>query len=252
MSAPKVIIIEIQTKTYQQQTQQQQSQNNNNHTQLPHHTTPHHIRESGTLALMIAQNCTSIFIHSCSERFEMFVSSQWDSVLEASRVCGDKAALARRRRTHRSDGNIRRVDWVVHLGELSSARQALDGAQLAPGSRQTLEVLRSQSKRPSETIVPFPLELVNHSPRTPFNLDEYRFFRNSRFARRGAAGGPSGMTVEHLQPLLDHTKDSRMFFWVSEKLARAQVPPTCARHRQAGQAFRNRMVATEVSWQGTS
>ena len=34
------------------------------------------------------------------------------------------------------------------------------------------------------------------------------------------------MTVEHLQPLLDHTKDARMFFQVSERLARAQVPPS--------------------------
>ena len=34
------------------------------------------------------------------------------------------------------------------------------------------------------------------------------------------------MTVEHLQPLLDHTKDARMFFQVAERLARAQVPPS--------------------------
>ena len=30
------------------------------------------------------------------ERFEMFVRGQWDNLLEASRVCGDKAAVARR------------------------------------------------------------------------------------------------------------------------------------------------------------
>ena len=34
------------------------------------------------------------------------------------------------------------------------------------------------------------------------------------------------MTIEHLQPLLDHTKDARMFFQVAERLARAQVPPS--------------------------
>ena len=163
------------------------------------------------------------------ERFEMFVRGQWDNLLEASRVCGDKAAVARRRRRRRGDDINKRVDRaeaLVHLGELSSARQALEGAELAQGSQQTLDILRDQSKRPRETRVPIPPELVHHSSQSPFNLDESRFFRNLRSAKRGAAGGPSGMTVEHLQPLHDHTKDARMFFQVSERLARAQVPPS--------------------------
>ena len=91
------------------------------------------------------------------ERFEMFVRGQWDNLLEASRVCGDKAAVARRRRTRRGDDINKRVDRaeaLVRLGELSSARQALEVAQLAPGSQQTLDVLRDQSKRPRETRVP--------------------------------------------------------------------------------------------------
>ena len=101
------------------------------------------------------------------ERFEMFVRGQWDNLLEASRVCGDKAAVARRRRTRRGDDINRRVDRaeaLVHLGELSSARQALEGAELAPGSQQTLDILRDQSKRPRETRVPIHPELLHHSP----------------------------------------------------------------------------------------
>ena len=34
------------------------------------------------------------------------------------------------------------------------------------------------------------------------------------------------MTVEHLHPLLDHTRDSQLFFQAAELLARAQVPPS--------------------------
>ena len=112
------------------------------------------------------------------------------------------------------------------MGELSSDRQALEGAELAPGSQQTLDILRDQSKRPRETSVPIHPELVHHSPQSPFNLEGSRFFRNLRSAKRVAAGGPSGKTVDHLQSLLDHTKDARMFFQVSERLARAQVPPS--------------------------
>ena len=37
-------------------------------------------------------------------------------------------------------------------------------------------------------------------------------------------GGLSGMTVEHLQPLLDMPRDLRAFFQAGEKLCRAQVP----------------------------
>ena len=32
------------------------------------------------------------------------------------------------------------------------------------------------------------------------------------------------MTVEHLQPLLDHSKDAKQFFQVAELLSRAKVP----------------------------
>ena len=50
------------------------------------------------------------------------------------------------------------------------------------------------------------------------------FLRNMRSAIRGAAAGPSGMTVEHLQVLLDMPRDAWAFFQACEKLCRAQVP----------------------------
>ena len=39
----------------------------------------------------------------------------------------------------------------------------------------------------------------------------------------GAAPGPSGMTVEHLHPLLDHSGDLRLFIAAGEVLARGQM-----------------------------
>ena len=44
--------------------------------------------------------------------------------------------------------------------ELSSARQALEGASLAPGTEATLESLRDPRKRPSVPLRPVPDELV--------------------------------------------------------------------------------------------
>ena len=86
------------------------------------------------------------------ERFEMFVR---------------KAAVARRRRARGGDDinkTVDRAEALVHLGELSSARQALEGAELVPGSQQTSDILRDQSKRRRETRVPTSPELVHHSP----------------------------------------------------------------------------------------
>ena len=45
-----------------------------------------------------------------------------------------------------------------------------------------------------------------------------------RGAAGGAAGGPAGMTVEHLQPPLDHPRDLQRFFRACEQLAHAQIP----------------------------
>ena len=58
----------------------------------------------------------------------------------------------------------------------------------------------------------------------PFELDENMFLKNLKYAKRGIAGGPSGMTVEHLRPLLDCPRDHRLFYTLAEGLARGMVP----------------------------
>ena len=134
-------------------------------------------------------------------------------------MCCDEAAVARRRRGRRAENDmpsrIRRAEALVRMGELSSARQALGGSAHA---------LRDPLKRPPVPRDPMPRHLAHPEGRVLFNLDETKFARNLRSAKRGAAGGPSGMTVEHLQPLLDHPRDLQRFFRACEQLARAQIP----------------------------
>ena len=157
-------------------------------------------------------------------RFEMFVRGEWQTLIETGEDCAAKAAVAkfRRRRTERAlTHRIARAEALVHLGELSAARQALEGAEVAPGSVETLDALRKRPAVPREVCLP---ELIRHRPEVLSALDEDHLNKNLRSAKRGAAGGPSGMTVEHLQPLLDHPKDLRLFFQVAERLARGQVP----------------------------
>ena len=61
-------------------------------------------------------------------------------------------------------------------------------------------------------------------PRTGFCFGG-RLVLNLRKARRGAAPGPSGMTADHLRPLLDVSADSLVLGQVAALFSRAQVPP---------------------------
>ena len=85
---------------------------------------------------------------------------------------------------------------------------------------------RSRTKRgdPQCHVMHLPPDLVHHMPIRPFQLDEHIFSRNLRSSRRGAAAGPSGMTMEHLRPLLDDVRALHSFFLMVEQLAQANVP----------------------------
>ena len=157
-------------------------------------------------------------------RFEMFVRGEWQALIEAGQDYASKAATAKscRRRSERGLKHcITRAQALVHLGELFAAGQALEGVEIAPGSIDTLNALRKRLAMPREVC---PAEVIRHRPEVLFALDEDHLNKNLRSATRGAAGGPSGMAVEHLQPLLDHPKGLRLFFQVAERLARGQVP----------------------------
>ena len=66
-------------------------------------------------------------------------------------------------------------------------------------------------RRPPVPREPLPDDLFER--RGPlFMLDPDLFAKNLRIARRGAAGGPSGMTSEHLRPLLENHEDMTRFF----------------------------------------
>ena len=104
------------------------------------------------------------------------------------------------------DHRVSRAEALVHMGELSSSRQAFEGASLAPGTDDTLVAWRRRLV-PRDAI---PEHLTRSAPQVPFALDEGQLNKYLRSAKRGAAPGPSCMTVEHLHPLLDHFGDFRL------------------------------------------
>ena len=72
----------------------------------------------------------------------------------------------------------------------AAGRQALEGADVAPGNLATLAQLTNPARRP-----PIPRDHLSWSatavPAQPFELDPELFCKNLRSARRGAAPGPS-------------------------------------------------------------
>ena len=105
------------------------------------------------------------------------------------------------------------------MGEVSAGRHALDGASLARGTQETLQLLRRRQQVPREEV---PRELTQSD--NTFILDHNMLTKNLKCARRGAAGGPSGMTAEHLKPLLDNFRDTELFCQVGEHLAQGKIP----------------------------
>ena len=124
-------------------------------------------------------------------RIEVFSRGEWDSLLadglESTSRSGQ--AFSRRRRVNRDDLESRaaRAEALVQMGELSSARRALEGAAIAPGNEATRAALSNPLRRPPVLRDPIPDDILNVVPRRQFVLDPEEFARNVRSARRAFA-----------------------------------------------------------------
>ena len=128
------------------------------------------------------------------ERFRMFAEGRWVQLLIDSEAREAASPLAKRRRSMNfSDTIDRRAERAQHLvlmGEVSSARHALDGEPVAPGTQRTFDLLSDPERRPTKPYNPMPEFLQNYQAETPFMLDNAKLLKNLKCARRGAAAGP--------------------------------------------------------------
>ena len=90
---------------------------------------------------------------------------------------------------------------------------------MAPGTEATLK-LRQRPSAPREplNVEPWP------QPETLFMLDHQEFLKSLKTARTGAAPGPSGMTADHVKPLLENSSDAESLCQVARLLARGHIP----------------------------
>ena len=163
------------------------------------------------------------------ERFRLFQQGEWAELLVRSASVDAQAHLlsSRRRRRQQQDTEERRCDRarsLVHMGELSAARRALEAAPVAPGTMATLRMLTDPGRRPPVAREGLCQEVADAVPDRAFRLDPEEFLVCLRTARRGAAAGPSGMTADHLFPILENERDSMLLVEVVSSLATGNVP----------------------------
>ena len=133
------------------------------------------------------------------ERFQRFHEGRWTELLAESVANAQKThqTSVRRRHRQRDDGRQRQLHRalrLVHVGELSAARQVLESADVAPGTLATLRELTNPARRPPVPRQGLSKQLRHSEPRESFQLDAEEFLSCLRTARRGAAPGPSGLS----------------------------------------------------------
>ena len=149
------------------------------------------------------------------ERFAQFADGRWMDLIVSSREAAVAASNAKARRTRICPDSLERraerARAMAALGELSSARLALEGEAIARGDEATLAALRDRRRRPPEPREPIPEEVLHHQPATQVAFDNDWILHNVRSSKKGAAAGPSRMTCDHLMPLLRGSGDSELF-----------------------------------------
>ena len=113
---------------------------------------------------------------------------------------------------------------LVHRASCQPQGKCLKERQVAPGTQATLNSLKDPSRRPVHLRDPLLDELTSFVPESRFVSDQDQFCRNLRSSRRGAAGGPSGMTTEHLRCLLVDQRAMQLYSELASRVSRAQVP----------------------------
>ena len=122
--------------------------------------------------------------------------------------------------------------WISGFSGLPTrwrARQSLQGAR----RRTTQSRVQTAGRQSQETQ--FRRLFLQIEPVRPLELDKEGFLQNLRKARRGAAGGPSGMRTEHLRPLLDNVEDSNKLPEIAQAFAQAQIPDEILSALRVGQ-----------------
>ena len=158
------------------------------------------------------------------------VAGQWTELLRASCVCAGRSSngiQTSAMERHQPGFGF----WSMQGVEIRATGRALFGSASIGGSRVGTRQWSHVGSTPSSPCSSSP-ELPPDRP--IFHLDESLFSKNVRSARRGVAGGPSGMTSDHMRPLLEHPKDLHFFVPGRRRVLEECCPMTALRKKDGG------------------
>ena len=165
-------------------------------------------RSAAGMGMEIAVVIATIVVAPFTERRpHQSGQNDWQIRPICSRSVGRTVFTRRKRRTTNDETRrAARALQFVQWSELSAGRQALEGAELAPGNKRTLDQLRRRPDVPREAI-----PLARGSPM--FDLDERTFNRGLPEKEQVAL---LELTCDHLRPLLDSPRDLHALFLIAE------------------------------------
>ena len=111
------------------------------------------------------------------------------------------------------------------VGELSSARQVLESADLAPGNQSTLRAVTDPEKRPPFPRDPAPSGVDGPDARQSVPVGRRQVGSEHQESTSASGTWPSGMTNEHLFTLLESEDDLSLFSQFAGILARGDISP---------------------------
>ena len=132
-----------------------------------------------------------------------------------------KATAMQRPELKQQCGSVVNMFRTTFLGE---QRGPSGWRCIARGNLSTLRDLTNPIRRPAAPREPLHEDLTRYVPEHDFQLDPDVFLANVRSPRRGVAAGPSGMTADHLRPLLESERDSEVLAELGASLARGEGP----------------------------
>ena len=117
---------------------------------------------------------------SCTDVWRLFSRGEWASLMACGKECTSRGAQACSRRGRRAnhddlESRAARAEALVQIGELSSARLALEGASVAPGNQETRAALQNPERRPPCLRDTIPPDILNAAPVEPLVLDAEDF-----------------------------------------------------------------------------
>ena len=158
-------------------------------------------------------------------RLELFNRGAWRELLGKSAVLPSSSRVEAQKKTGDRNRTQLAESAVQNLPcTWESCRRPDKLWKVRRWHEATLNALRDPEKRPRFPRHPFPRELVYPEPEVEFDLDEFRFARNLRSAKRGRSWGFVRHDCGTFTAVAGPSPRSQGFIRASEQLSRARVP----------------------------